>query len=577
MVLDIQKEVIDRIAMAAGVEVDKIKLERPDLEEFGDYSSNVAMATFAKEKSKGLGVKSPRELAEKIAGSIRVDGVIAKVEVAGGGFINIWLQTDVVINLLNKLLAQAQIDNLVLSNTYERLLIEFAHPNTHKELHIGHMRTLITGEALSRIAEFGGVKVFRANYQGDIGPHVAKSIWGVQKILMSRNTSWDTADELSLGEKAHLLGEGYVKGSQEYEENKTEIDELNTKLYAHEAEVENIYQMTRRWSLSYYDTFYKRFGTKFDRLFFESEVAEGGKKIVEDNVGKVFEKSEGAIIFDGEKYGLHKRVFVTANGNPTYEGKEMALVEKQYEAFKFDRAIHVVANEQTGYFQVVIKAMELIDHKFVGKQFHLPMGMVQLVGKKISSRTGVVLTVDGLLEEVKSLVKPMINREGKTEFEIEEIAEKVTLGAVKYSVLKTHPTLNVAFDLETSVSLEGNSGPYLQYTFARAKSVLAKAGNGRNYEFPVGYKLVKEEERLLKTLFRFEEVVQETLSKYAPNLLATFLYETAQRYNTFYHICPIIKAEGQNERQFRLGLTAVTEKILQKGLELLGIDVPERM
>src|SRR5690606_16182807 len=215
-------------------------------------------------------------------------------------------------------------------------------------------------------------------------------------------------ETLTDNEKAHLLGEGYVKGNQEYEAHKAEIDQLNNQLYQQHPEVMPVYQRTRQWSLDYYDSLYARFGTTFDKLYFESQIAERGKQIVLENVGTIFEESEGAIIFNGEKHGLHTRVFITAAGNPTYEAKEMGLAPTQYEDFAFDRNIHVVANEQAGYFQVVIKALQLLDwEKFKG-EYHLSMGMVDLVGQKMSSRTGVIITVDALLDEIKNALKPLI-------------------------------------------------------------------------------------------------------------------------------------------------------------------------
>ena len=332
--MQIAKLIKNKIAEVAGVMPDKINLEHPEREEFGDYSTNIALT-----------LKGGRVLAEKIATAIKPDEVIKKVEVAGGGFINIWLQTDAL---------SREIGCLPISDKLagKKIMVEFAHPNTHKELHIGHMRTLVTGEALARLNKAVGAEVFRANYQGDVGPHVAKAIWGTTKLIGERGLTWAEADKQGLAERAHLLGEGYVRGCAEYETQKNEIDELNKQIYSKDPRVWEVYELTRKWSLEYYQSFYERFGTKFDRLYFESEVYESGKKIVEDNVGKAFERSEGAVIFDGEKYGLHKRVFVTTAGTPTYEAKDMALAPLQYMEFPFDKCIHVVGNEQESYLAV---------------------------------------------------------------------------------------------------------------------------------------------------------------------------------------------------------------------------------
>jgi arginyl-tRNA synthetase len=553
---------------SARVEIDEaiLQFEHPELSELGDYSTNVALV-----------LKGGKPLAQKIAEFISTDDYIAKIEVAGTGFINIWLRSSYFVNELNRVITQGQNYGKSLAFSNQRLLIEFAHPNTHKEMHIGHMRTLVTGEAISRIFECVGAQVFRANYQGDVGPHVAKAIWGVRWILADRGMTWDGVEQMDLVSKARLLGEGYVKGNQVYEEKKTEIDLINNELYSLSPNVMGDYERTRRWSLEYYDMFYTRFGTKFDKLFFESEVAKLGKELVEKNVGGVFERSEQAIIFPGEKFGLHNRVFVTSQGNPTYEGKEIGLGYVQREAFEFDRNIHVVANEQAGYFKVVIKALELIDPWFEGREEHLSMGMVNLVGRKISSRTGDVITVDGLLDEVKDNVRPLIHLEGKRAPEVEEIAEKATLAAVKYSILKNHPSVNTAFDIKQSVSLDGNSGPYIQYTHARIRSVLSKAHfDGLEAEV-TDYVQNDTENYILRYIYRYPEVVEEAARRLSPNLLCTFLYNLAQRFNAFYNKCSILSAEKPEIVKFRLALTAAVGQVIKNGLFLLGIEAPDAM
>ncbi len=564
-----EKIIADLKKTLAGLKITGVEpvLEHPVQADHGDYSSNIAMALAKKSNQK------PLDLAQKIASSFSETDYLEKIEAVPPGFINFWLKPDFLGEQIEEI--HKEKDNFGKGNLLagKKIMVEFAHPNTHKELHIGHMRTLITGEALSRIIGATGAKVFRANYQGDIGPHVAKAIWGTQKIIAEKKISWDEAEGYSLNEKAHLLGQGYILGNKEYETHKSEIDELNTKLYRQEPQVWPSYERTRKWSLDYYESFYERFYTQFDQLYFESEVADCGKKIVLENVSKVFEESDGAVIFPGEKYGLHTRVFVTKDGNPTYEGKDMCLAPKQFGDFPFDKNIHVVANEQTGYFQVIIKALELIDKKFVGREYHLPMGMVNMVGKKISSRTGEIITVDELLDKVKDLLKELIK--DVEERSSEDVLELATVAAVKYSVLKSAPTMNAAFDLEKSVSLNGDSGPYLQYTYARCHSVLAKAPIEK---LEIGnWKLEIEELAILRTLYKFPEIVAAAAASYSPNLICTFLFELAQKYNLFYNRQSILKASTPEIRNQRLALTAATAQIIKNGLNLLGIKAPEKM
>ncbi|MDP2930810.1 MAG: arginine--tRNA ligase, partial [bacterium] len=548
------------------------------LPDFGD-----ATTSFALKHWRNFGFNNPIDFSRKIMENLNADKglmkVISKVSVDGIGFINFWFKPEYL---------SAQMDDINKAGSdfgktkvkREKIMVEYAHPNTHKEMHIGHMRTLITGEALARILEAVGAKIFRANYQGDIGPHVAKSIWGTTKILAERGQTFEQWEMKTASEKAHLLGEGYVRGNQDYESHKAEMDDLNADLYDRAEKVMPVYLRTRKWSLDYYNEFYKRFGTCFDRLFFESEVDGPGKKLVMENIGKVFEKSDGAIIFDGEKHGLHKRVFVTSGGYPTYEGKEMALAFKQRQTFRFDKNIHVVANEQAEYFKVVFKAIESLDPWFRGRECHLSMGMVNLVNQKISSRRGIVITVDSLLDDVKSLVKELTNMAGKTDQEIDDIGNKVTLGAVKYSVLRAHPTLNVEFDLKQSVSLEGSSGPYIQYGYARCKSVLekakckapafAKAMAGKQNQ----KSLNDDELMILRWLVRFPGTIINSAEQMAPNLICGYLFELCQKFNHFYQENRVIGSENES---FRLSLTQAVAQVLKNGLWLLGIEAPERM
>lgn len=552
---------------------DEIKLEHPVDNKFGDLSTNIAMAVAKQAKI------NPKELAEKIKKDLEINmepiDFIEKIEVAGAGFINFYFKKEFLIKEAEKINYEIEFKN-GLSEFWKnkKMMVEFAHPNTHKELHIGHMRTLVTGESLSRIFEIVGADVFRANYQGDIGPHVAKSIWGTLKILKEKKETvedWNKKDNAS---KAHLLGAGYIKGCAEYENNKEEIDNLNKSLYAKDKLIWEVYKQTRQWSLDYYNDFYERFGTKFDRLFFESEIADNAKEILLKNKN-IFEESEGAIIFDGEKYGLHKRVFLTALKTPTYECKELGLAFAERENFDFDKKIHVVANEQAGYFKVVFKAIELIDKWFEGRQYHLSMGMVTLVGKKISSRTGEIVTVDSLLDDVKKMIEPLIKKENLSKQEIEEVLEVGTMAAVKFSILKSDPTLNSVFDIKQSISLDGDSGPYLQYTYARCLSVLKKTEikEQKNIE-NIPEEMNDDELALIKEFYKFEEKIVEAAQRYSPAVIAEFLLSVARKYNEFYAKNRILE---QKEETFRIFLTKVTSNILKIGLGLLGIKTVEKM
>lgn len=563
----------------------------------GDYTTNIAMIL-----AKKIG-KNPIILAEEIAltlkNSLKELNIVEKIHVVKPGFINITINKKHFVEQIDLMINEKEYIDVRNNNLYgKKIMVEYAHPNTHKEMHIGHMRTLVIGESIARILKTLGAEVFRANYQGDIGLHVAKAMIGIDELMNEDKLDFESVSQWTNEKKSHFLGRAYAKGNLLYDNGvlKDKIDNVNKFLYKNvfakvqgqkdqenalpfasqeEERLWNRYLETRKWSLDYYADFYKRFYTKFDRLFFESEVADLGKKIVEENTGKVFEKQNGAVIFPGEKYGLHTRVFITNQANPTYEAKDMGLGFVEYGVFPFEQNIHVVASEQKGYFAVVIKALQLIDpEKFKGEH-HLSMGMVQLKDRKMSSRTGDVLTVDWLLDELKKPIELMANEGRIATDKKEETINQIIIGAVKYSVLKVDVTQDVSFDIENSVSIEGNSGPYLQYTYARIQSILRKS-NKTAVGSQITEKLEVEEYELLRKLSQFPEVVEDAGRRLSPHLLCAYLFEIGKAFNVFYQNCPVLTASGEEKIQ-RLFITFATGQIMKEGLRLLGIQTPEKM
>ncbi len=560
-----KKKILEELKKA----VDKLSLPATDIvctisknPQFGDYSTNVALQ-LAKLKGES-NKRNPVDIANKIVDSLQATGnskdYLEKVEVAGNGFINFFIKKQELLKNASDLNLLEKVKNP------EKILVEYGHTNPLKEIHIGHLRTFILGESLCRIFDSLGNTVFRANYQGDIGLHIAKAIWGIKKVGLPTK-------ELTHEEKAEFLGKAYAQGNTAYDENeevKKEIDKVNIALYKKEPEYQEVYKVARQWSLEYFEPIYELLGVKYDRCFFESEVYEEGKKIVLENIGKVFEENDGAVIFNGEKYGLQTRVFITSAGNPTYEGKEIGLAQLEYDSFNYDKSIHVVASEQEGYFQVVIQAINSIFPYLKDKKYHLSYGIVDIKEGKMSSRTGNVITVDDLYHIVSEKIREVMK---VSSLEIDqEIVKKVALGAIKFSYLKYSPRQNMVFDLEQSISLEGDSGPYVQYTYARIQSLLKKSKQTEaDFENPEieGY-----EREVLRQLLYFQEIVDAASSAMHPNLLTQYLIDLARAYNLFYQKCRII---GSEKEAFRVKLSLETGKVLQKGLQLLGIEAPERM
>lgn len=526
--------------------------------QFGDYTTNIALQLAKSEAEKRN--QSSGDIAKQILEKLGSLDYIEKSEVAGPGFINFFLKNKTILEV------SKTGDKIIPVESPKNILVEYGHVNPLKEIHIGHLRTFILGESICRILESTGNKVFRANYQGDIGLHIGKAIWGIKKLGLPTK-------ELSLEEKAEFLGKAYALGATNYDVDdqvKAEINKITKSLYIKDdPEVEKVYKLARDWSLEYFNPIYERLGVKYDRCFFESEVFEEGLKIVKENIGKVFEENDGAVIFPGEKYGLHTRVFVTSAGNPTYEGKEVGLAKQEYEAFDYDLSIHVVASEQAGYFEVVIKAIELIFPYLKDKKHHLSYGLVDLKQGKMSSRTGDVVTVDDLVSVVSEKVREVVK--GEVDKIDQNLVKQIALGAIKFSYLKYSPEPNMVFDLEKSVSLQGDSGPYVQYTYARINSLLQK---GSAAEISTDESLNSHERELLRYIMYFNDVVAYSAKTYHPNLISEYLVTLSKLFNLFYQECKII---GSEQEGLRLYISAKVASILKQGLNMLGIDAPLRM
>lgn len=575
----IRKDIEKAVSRQFPATRDQIEVVRASEARFGDYTTNIAIKLAsslrqAAESGQPKAVsnkQSPAEIAKILTDSLKDLPYVKKLEVAGPGFINFFIKDEVIGQEIEKLLKQK---TLKVGSNAQNVIVEFTDPNPFKEFHIGHLYSNTVGEAISRLIEATGANVKRANYQGDVGMHVAKSVWGMRTKIKGKKSKIKDINSLaglSLEERARFLGEAYALGAKAFEENeeaKEEITKLNAEIYEKGLEIAD-YKAGRDWSLEYFEKIYKRLGTKFDFYYFESDVGKEGAELVQENVKNgVFIKSEGAIIFPGEKYGLHNRVFINSLGLPTYEAKELGLAPRKYKDFAYDKSIIVTGNEIAEYFKVLLAALGKIKPEFAQKTRHVAHGMVRMPGGKISSRLGKVLSGEWLLDEAKARILKEYKDVSKA------VAEQIAVGAIKYALLKGNIGQNINFSFEESISLEGNSGPYLQYTHARCLSVLEKAeeeGGSANFEG-----ITEEERQVLGTLGHFEETVADAASALAPNIVANYLYLLAQRFNTFYNNLPILKA-GETERTRRLFLTRATEGFLRNGLYLLGISAPEKM
>ncbi|MBI4159670.1 arginine--tRNA ligase [Candidatus Wolfebacteria bacterium] len=555
----------------------------------GHYSTNVAMK-LAKARN-----GDPMRIAEGIKCKVEGIKLFERVEVAAPGFINFWLSKEALEGELTTILEHGERYGRGDALKDKKIIVEYTDPNPFKEFHIGHLYTNMIGESLARLFEAQGADVRRANYQGDVGIHVAKAIWGMKQKLEIRNEKLKDLEAQPLKERINFMGQAYAAGATAFEEDETvkqEITDLNKKIYDLDTDVQELYQKGRAWSLEYFETIYRRLGTKFDFYYFESEVGQIGLALVKENIQKgIFEESEGAIVFPGEKYGLHRRVFVNSRGLPTYEAKDLGLVSIKYKDFPYDASVSVTGNEITDYFKVIIAALRQIHPDLARKIKHIAHGMVRFAEGKMSSRTGNVVTAEGLLDEVKKRARLRMasavtnasadRSDGQArsilpEQEKEEVLEAVTIGAVKYAFLKSRVGQDIVFDPDRSLDLKGDSGPYLQYAYARLSSVMSKSGEAPPKTIDLGMLEKGEEERLIRQLMYFPETVGRAAELYEPNIVAEYLYKLANAANSFYEHAPILKAE-EHVKENRLALAVATMAVLKSGLRLLGMQAPERM
>src|SRR3989338_11250032 len=566
---ELEKE-ISAILESFGVKDLKVSFDYPTRIDFGDLSTNAAMA-YAKE----LG-KKPLDLANEIKNKLfhTACGKVMRMEVVGG-FINFFFNKEYFAEKVKEILDKGPSFAKSYGLAKQKIIIEYTVTNVLKPMHIGHLMGNVIGESLSRIFEYSGAEIKRNNYQGDSGLHVAKAVWGIMKLggIIDGN----------LSEKTNYIGNSYVLGTNSYEDDPKsaeEIKEINKKLFEKsDKELVVLYEWGRKISLDHFEELYKKLGTKFDFYFFESEVADDALRIVREFIKKgVFEESEGAVVFHGEKYDpkLHTRVFINSQGIPMYEAKDIAHAIRKYDQYKFDKSIIITANEQNEYFKVVLRALQEIRSDIAEKTQHLSHGLLKLPSGKMSSRKGNTITGEELIGQVeKKVLEKMNSREdmARTVIDMENVAEIVAIGAIKYSILRQAIGGDIIFDFEKSISFEGDSGPFFQYACVRAKSVLQKAEKlDLGVRLPSGW----ETTNLERLLERFPSVVERAGGEYAPHYIVTYLIELAGEFNSFYTSHKIID-QSDPTSPYRLALTQAFVFVMTSGLDLLGIKVPEKM
>lgn len=533
-----------------------------------DYSSNIALK-LAKDLH-----KAPMEIANEIASKI-------SAKVSAPGFLNFTLPDECLAAQIKNLSTNFRENISSCEYSGKTVICEFSDPNPFKVLHVGHLYTSIIGDSISRLFEYSGAKVIRVNFGGDVGLHVAKTLY----ILEQKSPADFTIEDIA---------KCYVEGTAAYEDSEdahAKITELNKKIYQinsenfHDSKLAELYWKGRELSYDYFKDFYAQIGVHFDKFYPESTVADLGLAKVKEELEKgVYEMSDGAVIFNGDKFGLHTRVFINKEGVPTYETKDVGLIFTKWQDYHFDKSVVITGSEQLDYMKVVLKSVEQYSPDLVEKTTHLTHGLVKLPGNvKMSSRKGNFLKAVDVLNMVRDELQSEYNSTDNT----------VALAATKYAFLKYKMGGHIVFDPKESVKMTGNSGPYLLYACVRAKKILASVNDAfeeyisqrgkygateAHNDGPEGAfrkSIFTDAERnLVKKILEYKGTLKEAVAEMAPHKVASYLYELAQEFSRFYEHCPVAGSDREAERT---ELVKVYLDTMSHGLNILGINIPEEM
>ncbi len=564
-----------------GIGETKIEISYPTNSDFGDYTTNVALQIAKKLH------RNPFELAQEIASHIPTDATIQKVQVVQPGFINFWLQDAVYQTELHKILEKKDTYGHSNAGNGKKWLIEHTSPNPNKAMHLGHLRNNVTGMAIANIWDAVGIEVIRDCIDNNRGIAIAKLMWGYLKFAKKEpqlpttleywyghQSQWNTPTEANTSPDK-FVDQLYVKASEDFKDKDVEAAVRQMVIQWENGDEKNRALWKKVLDFSHHGQAqtYARLGNHFDKVWHEDEHYQLGKDIVHEGLQKrVFKKLEdGAVLSQLEAYNLPDTIIIKSDGTSLYITQDIALTKLKKDTFNPDKLHWVVGPEQTLALKQLFAICEQLGIAKREDLIHIPFGWMSLKGKgKMSSRTGNVVYIEDLLDDAKTeLLQLNFTAQDK-----ERVAEILAVGAVKYSILKVGRTTDTAFDFQTSLSLEGDSGPYLQYTYARCQSILSQSNH--SLSVTMAATTTNEELAIMRHLIKFASVIENSAYQYAPNLLCSYLFELAQKFNFFYQKSPVLKAEEQT-RLFRLQLTAAVAQVLKNGLSLLGIETAEKI
>ncbi len=557
-----------------------------------DFEGNYTLVTFPFTR---LSRKSPEETGKEI-GQWLLDNEpsVAAFNVIKG-FLNLTISTGTLVESLNRIAAMPHFGYKEATADSPLVMVEYSSPNTNKPLHLGHVRNNLLGYSLARILEANGNRVVKTNIVNDRGIHICKSMLAWKK--------WgDGATPQSAGKKGdHLIGDFYVAFDKHY---KQEVSDLMAKGMSEEEakeasplmkearamlvlweqgdpEVRKLWEMMNGWVYEGFDETYRRMGVGFDKIYYESNTYLEGKELVLKGVeeGKMYRREDGSVWADLSSDGLDEKLLLRSDGTSVYMTQDIGTAKLRYRDYPIDKMIYVVGNEQNYHFQVLSILLDRLGFKWGKDLVHFSYGMVELPEGKMKSREGTVVDADDLMDSMIATAADMSADRLKdfTAEEAADIARVIGLGALKYFLLKVDPKKNMLFNPKESIDFNGNTGPFLQYTYARINSLLDKAGVTTPEAVDGEMELNDKETALIQRIAAFPDVVKEAGDSYSPALIANYAYELAKEYNQFYHDCPILREEDDKRRSMRLLLSYVAARTLKDATALLGMEMPRRM
>jgi arginyl-tRNA synthetase len=555
-----------------------------------EFEGQVTIVTFQFTK---VSRKSPEQTGAEIGEYLKNELKEVSAFNVIKGFLNISISSTYWVEQLYQVITAD--DFAVFKPNGKKVMVEYSSPNTNKPLHLGHVRNNLLGYSVAKILDVAGYEVIKANLVNDRGIHICKSMLAWQKF-----GNGETPE--STKEKGdHLVGKYYVIFDKEYKKQiealkatgQTEEDakknaplikeaqEMLLKWEAGDGAVIDLWQKMNGWVYEGFGETYKKLGVAFDKFYYESNTYLLGKDIVEEGLqsGVFFKKDDGSVWIDLTDDGLDQKLVLRADGTSVYITQDMGTAQLKYDDFGMDESIYVVGNEQDYHFKVLFLILQKLGKTWAKGLFHLSYGMVDLPSGKMKSREGTVVDADDLIVEMETTAKKVTEALGKindfSEEEKTQLYHTIGTGALKYFLLKVDPKKRLLFDPNESVDFQGHTGPFIQYTHARIKSVLNRA-TITNVDTELA-ELAPEERDLIVTLTQFPEIITQAAIAYNPGTIANYIYELAKAYNKFYHEHSILQAEDELVKQFRLQLSVASAKVISRGMNMLGIEVPERM